>query len=66
METCRLCSYTSTDVFLSQINANYADRWRDFGILWAFIVFNIFAAIGLYWLARVPKKQGKKKEKKEN
>jgi ATP-binding cassette subfamily G (WHITE) protein 2 (PDR) len=60
---CRLCSYTSTDVFLSQINSSYSERWRNFGILWAFIIFNMFAAVGLYWLARVPKKQGKKKEK---
>jgi ABC-type multidrug transport system permease subunit len=61
-ETCRLCSYTSTDVFLAGINSSYDDRWRNFGILWAFIIFNIFAAIGLYWLARVPKKQKKEKE----
>ena len=47
----------------AQINASYDTRWRNFGILWAFIIFNMFAAIGLYWLARVPKKQ--KKDKKE-
>ncbi len=23
--------------------------------MWAFIIFNVFAALGLYWLARVPK-----------
>jgi len=60
---CRFCSYTNTDVFLDQINSSYDDRWRNFGILWAFIIFNVFAAIGLYWLARVPKKASKKKEK---
>lgn len=65
--TCRFCSYTNTDVFLDQINSSYDERWRNFGILWAFIIFNVFAAIGLYWLARVPKKQKKeKKEKKSN
>jgi ABC-type multidrug transport system permease subunit len=64
--TCRFCSYTNTDVFLDQINSSYADRWRNFGILWAFIIFNIFAAIGLYWLARVPKKQKKEKKEKSN
>jgi len=25
--------------------------------MWAFIIFNIFAALFLYWLARVPRKQ---------
>lgn len=33
-----------------------ADRWRNFGIMWAFIIFNIFGALFLYWLTRVPKK----------
>ena len=27
----------------------------NFGIMWVYIGFNIFAAIGLYYLARVPK-----------
>lgn len=31
----------------------YANRWRDFGLLWAYVVFNIIAAVGIYWLARV-------------
>jgi ABC-type multidrug transport system permease subunit/ABC-type multidrug transport system ATPase subunit len=32
-------------------------------ILWVYIIFNIFAALGLYWLVRVPKKKlGKKKQ----
>jgi ABC-type multidrug transport system permease subunit len=31
--------------------------------MWAFIVFNVFAAIFFYWLVRVPKNKGKKKEK---
>lgn len=25
--------------------------------MWAYIIFNVAAALGLYWLARVPKKQ---------
>ena len=27
--------------------------WRNYGIMWAYVIFNIFAAFGLYWLARV-------------
>ena len=60
---CRYCTYVSTDVFLAQINSSYANRWRDFGILWAFIIFNMFMAVFLYWLARVPKKSKEDKEK---
>ncbi|CZT45851.1 probable ABC1 transport protein [Rhynchosporium secalis] len=59
---CSFCSVADTNVFLKRVNADYADAWRNFGILWAFIVFNCFGAVGLYWLARVPK--GRKKAKK--
>lgn len=32
-------------------------------ILWAYIVFNVFAALFVYWLVRVPKRKlGKKKQ----
>lgn len=36
-------------------------RWRDFGIIWAYVVVNIVGAIGLYWIFRVPKKPRKDK-----
>ncbi|EMC97505.1 hypothetical protein BAUCODRAFT_454374 [Baudoinia panamericana UAMH 10762] len=61
--TCHYCTYSSTNVFLTGVSARYSHAWRDFGILWVFIVFNVFAAVGIYWLARVPKKA--KKAKKE-
>lgn len=56
---CNYCKIKDTNVFLAHINADYSTRWRNFGILWAYIAFNIIAAMGLYWLARVPK--GKRK-----
>lgn len=33
--------------------------------MWVFIIFNIFAALGVYWLVRVPKKKLGGKKKKE-
>jgi len=54
---------SSTNQFLAQVSSNYALRWRNFGILWAFIIFNGFAAVFLYWLVRVPKKSGRKVKK---
>jgi hypothetical protein len=39
--------------------------WRNFGILWAFCIFNIVAALALYWLLRMPKTKKDKKDKKE-
>ena len=60
--SCRFCQLNSTNTFLASVSSSYGSRWRNFGIMWAYIVFNIVAALALYWLARVPKKlrQGKK------
>lgn len=52
---CSFCSVSSTNTYLAQVDITYSTRWRNFGILWAFIVFNIAGALGFYWLARVPK-----------
>lgn len=54
---CAFCYATETDTVLTSLSAHYSNRWRDFGIMWAFIGFNVCAAIFFYWLARVPKKQ---------
>lgn len=52
---CSFCQIQDTNVFLKSLSSDYKDVWRNFGILWVYIVFNIFAALGFYWLARVPK-----------
>ncbi|KAM6534553.1 Multidrug resistance protein [Fusarium falciforme] len=59
---CRFCQISETNRFLSNVSISFANRWRNFGLMWVFVVFNVFAAIGLYWLARVPKKSKVKKE----
>jgi ABC-type multidrug transport system permease subunit/ABC-type multidrug transport system ATPase subunit len=64
-ENCSFCSLADTNSYLANVSISYDDRWRNFGIMWAFIVFNIFAALGLYWLVRVPKKKLGGKKKKE-
>ena len=52
---CQFCQIKDTNVFLKTVTSDYADAWRNFGIMWVYIVFNIFAALGLYWLIRVQK-----------
>lgn len=54
---CSYCSASTTNVYLAGLSSQYSTRWRNFGIMWAFIIFNIFGALFLYWLARVPRKQ---------
>ncbi|KAI9650739.1 Multidrug resistance protein [Ciborinia camelliae] len=52
---CQFCSISSTNVFLESVGSHYSDAWRNWGLLWVYILFNVAAAIGMYWLARVPK-----------
>ena len=51
--SCQYCPLRTADQFLAGNKVYWSQRWRNFGILFAFIVFNIVATIGLYWLARV-------------
>ena len=52
---CSFCPVKDTNLFLSRVSANYTDVWRNFGLMWVFIVFNISAACLLYWWIRVPR-----------
>jgi ABC-type multidrug transport system permease subunit len=60
---CSYCSFASTNQFLAGVSSSYSHRWRNFGILWVFIIFNAIMAVFLYWLVRVPKKSGGKAKK---
>lgn len=50
---CEYCSLTNSNQFLASVSISYSDRWRNFGIVFAFILFNIFIAVLTYWLFRV-------------
>ncbi|KAH8172967.1 ABC-2 type transporter domain-containing protein [Sarocladium implicatum] len=52
---CSFCPLQSTNVFLEGVSSSYEDYWRNFGIMWVFVGFNVLAACGLYWLTRVPR-----------
>ncbi|KAH8423632.1 uncharacterized protein LDX57_001391 [Aspergillus melleus] len=60
---CEYCRLSVTDDYLATFNIYYADRWRNFGLLWVYVVVNIVGALAVYWLFRVPKSsRGKKRE----
>jgi ATP-binding cassette, subfamily G (WHITE), member 2, PDR len=66
---CRYCSLTVADQYLAGSRIYWSDRWRNFGIMWAYILFNIFVAVVTYYLFRVKTWGGTgsgKKNKKEN
>ncbi|KAE8147777.1 ABC-2 type transporter-domain-containing protein [Aspergillus avenaceus] len=57
---CNYCSVNVADNFLSQYGIYWGDRWRNFGLMWVYIGFNIFMAVVLYYLFRVRTWGGKK------
>ncbi|THC96619.1 hypothetical protein EYZ11_003911 [Aspergillus tanneri] len=52
---CAFCVIDKTDTYLAQVHSHYSDAWRNFGLMWVYIIFNICGAVFIYWLARVPK-----------
>jgi ATP-binding cassette subfamily G (WHITE) protein 2 (PDR) len=61
---CQYCSLTNTDQSLASTNVYYSERWRNYGIGFAYIFFNIFMAVLLYYLIRVRKGSGKSMSEK--
>ncbi|KAF5582745.1 ABC transporter CDR4 [Fusarium pseudocircinatum] len=59
---CMYCAVSNTNQFLASVSISYGNRWRDFGIMWAFCIFNLCIAFLFYWLARVPKNKKVKKD----
>ncbi|KAL6405868.1 putative multidrug resistance protein cdr1 protein [Ilyonectria robusta] len=57
---CQYCAVADTNTVLKTINVSFSNRWRDFGLMWVYCIFNIAVAISAYWLFRVPKTKSKK------
>jgi len=62
---CLFCPISETNQYLDTVSVYYADRWRNFGILWSYVIFNTVGALVIYYWARVPKKSAIQKKKKE-
>ncbi|KAL6875257.1 ABC transporter ABCl1 [Trichoderma novae-zelandiae] len=62
-DECVYCSVSETNTFLATVGSHYSERWRNFGLIWVYILFNIAAALFVYWLARMPKNKLKKAKK---
>lgn len=65
-DACRFCSISVADQYLVGNRIEWGDRWRNSGILWAYIFFNIFVAVLTYYIFRVEKKSAKSKAKKQS
>ncbi|KIY03071.1 uncharacterized protein Z520_01538 [Fonsecaea multimorphosa CBS 102226] len=58
---CSYCQISTTDAFLASVSSHPQYMWRNFGLMWPYIAFNVVGAVFLYWLARVPKRMSKGK-----
>ncbi|KAI1844016.1 hypothetical protein JX266_009882 [Neoarthrinium moseri] len=50
---CRYCSISVADEFLAGSQIYWDERWRNFGIVWAYFFFNIAISVLTYYLFRV-------------
>jgi ABC-type multidrug transport system permease subunit len=41
------------DSILQSFGSDYSERWRNSGLMCGYVMFNIIAALALYWYARV-------------
>ncbi|TFK38228.1 pleiotropic drug resistance ABC transporter [Crucibulum laeve] len=53
-ESCEFCAFATTDQFLGlSFNISYDHRWRNVGILLAFVVFNVAATFLFTYIFRI-------------
>jgi len=50
---CQYCQLSNADQFLASSAISWSTRWRNFGIGWAYVVFNVAMAMVLYYNFRV-------------
>jgi ATP-binding cassette, subfamily G (WHITE), member 2, PDR len=63
---CRYCSISVADEFLAGSNIFWDERWRNFGLVWAYFFFNVFLSVLTYYLVRVHRwNKGSKKTGKQ-
>jgi ATP-binding cassette subfamily G (WHITE) protein 2 (PDR) len=44
-QSCGFCSFGNSNVFLSAVGISYDDVWRNFGLLWVYILLKIAGAV---------------------
>lgn len=54
-ESCQYCPLSSADQYLAGRDIAWTQRWRNYGIFWAYFGFNVLGCITLYYVFRVKK-----------
>jgi ATP-binding cassette, subfamily G (WHITE), member 2, PDR len=60
---CEYCPLSSADQYLAARRVYWTERWRNYGIFWCYLVFNVFGTVVLYYMFRVRTWQAKKLSK---
>ncbi|KAJ5479041.1 hypothetical protein N7530_004550 [Penicillium desertorum] len=47
---CSFCQYSTGNQYAKSLNVFYSHKWRNYGILWAYIIFNFTLVFVFSWL----------------
>ena len=47
---CEFCQYANGDEFAAGFNIYYSNKWMDYGVFWAFCIFNLIVVFVCSWL----------------
>lgn len=50
---CVYCRYATGDQYFETLGMKYDHRWRDYGLMWAYVVFNMFFIIFMFYIFRI-------------
>ncbi|TID28173.1 hypothetical protein CANINC_002606 [Pichia inconspicua] len=50
---CAVCQYKVGDEYLKTVGMSWTHRWRNIGFFCVYIIFNLTAMVGLYYILRV-------------
>jgi len=58
-ENCEYCSFYVADQYLGTVSIYWSERWRNYGIIFSYIIFNMSMTVVLYYLFRVRKRSSR-------
>jgi len=62
---CEYCRYSTGDQYLATLDYNWGDRWRNFGLIWVYVFFNLGMLLLVAGIPRVlRKRRNGRKEKR--
>ena len=50
---CAVCQYSVGDQYLATVGMSYSHRWRNIGLFFVYILFNVFCMLSMYYIFRV-------------